>query len=368
MPNFVGAVRRKEELVEGIQGEGQTAGPSASITEFCGTGSHFRWVTVGALPDEVLLEIFSFYINELERGDQYEVDRDHRWRTLIHVCRRWRTVVFASPCRLDLRLLCTEKSPVREMLDIWPALPISICSVKDDSSLIKGADNITAALEHNDRVCQISLRHRSGSHLEEIASTMHEPFPALTHLHIVVSNSMRGAESVILFDEFLGGSASHLRHLSLSGIAFPALPNLLLSATDLVDLHLNIPHMGHISPEAMATCLSVLTRLETLAIQFCSIPSTINRPPFLPTRTAIPALTDLHLQGPSEYLDDLICRIDVPVLAHIDVVFCDQHIFRTTQLVQFLSRTEKLSVFNRANLTVSPPFADIMFFPTKSAI
>ncbi|KAI0000745.1 hypothetical protein BJV74DRAFT_882608 [Russula compacta] len=44
------AVRRREESVEDTQ------------------GSPFGWVTIGALPDEVLLEIFSFYMNELQRA------------------------------------------------------------------------------------------------------------------------------------------------------------------------------------------------------------------------------------------------------------------------------------------------------------
>ncbi|KAI0291180.1 hypothetical protein B0F90DRAFT_1779209, partial [Multifurca ochricompacta] len=48
------------------------------------------------------------------------------WHRLTHVCRRWRYLIFASPHRLDLRLLCTNGTPVRRTLDCWPALPISI--------------------------------------------------------------------------------------------------------------------------------------------------------------------------------------------------------------------------------------------------
>ncbi len=33
-----------------------------------------------------------------------------------HVCQKWRSVVFGSPRRLNLRLLCTKRTPVREML------------------------------------------------------------------------------------------------------------------------------------------------------------------------------------------------------------------------------------------------------------
>jgi hypothetical protein len=55
-----------------------------------------------------------------------EFQNVNEWHTLVHVCRRWRDLVFASPRRLNLRLLCRKDTPVREMLDIWPALPIVI--------------------------------------------------------------------------------------------------------------------------------------------------------------------------------------------------------------------------------------------------
>jgi len=50
---------------------------------------------------------------------------------------------------------------------------------------------------------------------------------------------------------------------AISWVPYPGLPKLLSSATHLVTLHLlNIPHSGYISPEAMVTALSTLTRLE----------------------------------------------------------------------------------------------------------
>ena len=102
------------------------------------------------LPDDVLLIIFDFYVHEdLRPLIQW-------WTRLAHVCRRWRSVVFQSPHRLNLRLICTPVTPVREILDIWPPLPLIIqdlcrCHTPDD------VDNILAALEHNDRVCQIEF-------------------------------------------------------------------------------------------------------------------------------------------------------------------------------------------------------------------
>ncbi|KAI0292163.1 hypothetical protein BC826DRAFT_1020352, partial [Russula brevipes] len=84
----------------------------------CGVGQ----AMIEMLPDDVLLEIFDFYLNDENSHGPRNVDK---WHTLVHVCRRWRNVVFASPSRLDLRLLCRKDRPLA-MLDIWPALPINI--------------------------------------------------------------------------------------------------------------------------------------------------------------------------------------------------------------------------------------------------
>ena len=103
-------------------------------------------MTIDLLSDVSLLEIFDFYMDE----DQIEA-----WHTLVHVCQEWRNIVFGSPRRLDLRLLCTYRTPVREMLDILPLLPIVVQA--DNSKMWNVVDNIVAALEHNDRICQLQL-------------------------------------------------------------------------------------------------------------------------------------------------------------------------------------------------------------------
>jgi hypothetical protein len=94
------------------------------ITELSGTG----WrVSINALPDELLLEIFDFYM--ILPQIYYPGRQVYEWHSLVHVCQRWRYVVFNSPHRLDLRLLCTDRTPVTNMLHIWPALPIAISPV-----------------------------------------------------------------------------------------------------------------------------------------------------------------------------------------------------------------------------------------------
>jgi hypothetical protein len=156
-------------------------------------------------------------------------------------------------------------------------------------------------------------------------------------------------------DSILGGSAPSLEKLRLDRISFPGLPKLLLSATHLVQLELYyIPHSGYISPEVMVTCLSVLTRLEYFAVEFESPQSRPDRrrpPP--PTRTLLPILRSLSFRGVSEYLEDLVARINVPLLDVLDITFFHQLIFDTPQLNQFISRTPNFSAHYEADVHFS---------------
>ena len=134
-------------------------------------------------------------------------------------------------------------------------------------------------------------------------------------------------------ESFLGGSAPRLQHLELEYIRFPGLPKLLLSAIDLVSLSVSkTPHSGYISPEAMARCLSTLTRLESLSLGFRS---TLSRPvqetqrPHPPTRSALPALFVFQFAGVTEYLEDFVARIDAPLLHSFDIKFYDRITFDT---------------------------------------
>ena len=242
------------------------------------------------LPDLALLETFDFCVDE----------RGLSWYPLVHVCRKWRNIVFGSPRRLGLRLY--YDALLGETLDVWPPLPIIIKAYYYSGW---GVDNVLAALQRNDRICHFDLFDFPSSQLEKLLAAMQQPFPALTHLRI---RSVYLEEPLPVPASFLGGFSPRLQTLDLSGIPFPGLPKLILSATHLVTLSLEeIPLSGYISPEAMVTCLSELTRLETLCIELGSYPSFPDqRSPFFSprTRTLLPALTRLRLQGSGEYLED----------------------------------------------------------------
>ncbi len=297
------------------------------------------------LPGEALLEIFDWYLIGVTWDGKVEA-----WQTLVHVCQKWRNVVFESPHRLNLRLLCTDDSPVGKILDIWPALPIVI---RNDNTEM-GEDNIVAALTHNVRVCGIDIYCEYGSLWEKALVAMQEPFPALTHLDIYPNYEAAS----IVSDSFLGGSAPNLRYLGLGLVPFPGLPKLLSSVTHLVKLGLwGIPHSGYISPEAMATALSALTSLETITLEFESPRSCPGRglrhPPPTTTRSVLPALTKFIFKGVSEYLEDLVARINAPILGQLQIENFAQLIFHIPLLAQFIGRTPNFKALDEAHVIFS---------------
>jgi len=239
---------------------------------------------------------------------------------------------------------------VRELQGIWPLLPIVVLGNDQEKY---GTENIIAALEHNDRICGINLSTGvSRRQLKNVLLAMQEPFPALTFLLL----GPKDKASPVIPDTFLGRYAPRLRHLSLERIPIPGLPRLLLSTTDLADLYLlKIPDSRYISPEAMTNCLSTLTRLKSLSLTFQSPRSRpvreSRRPlPPPPTRTLLPALTHFTFKGVSGYFEDLVARIDVPLLDKLNITFFHQLIFNTPQLTQFICRTQKFKEPDIAHL------------------
>ncbi|KAH9971588.1 hypothetical protein BGW80DRAFT_1561586 [Lactifluus volemus] len=315
-------------------------------------------VTICSLPDDVLLDIFEFCLPDLVGR------RARAWPKLVHVCQRWRYIVFASPLRLDLRLLCTERTPVRRTLDVWPPLPVEI---ECFSVYPWEEDNVIAALERPNRVRNIMISHNgTTTPLERLVTVMQEPFPAIEYLSL---RMVTGTVSA-LPNTFLGGSAPRLRSLHLHRIPFPTLPLLLLSSNDLVDLSLSrIPHSGYIPPEAMAMCISALTSLTDLSIGFespASHPDPITRRPPPLTRAILPALTNFDFYGVSEYLEDLMTRTDAPLLQRVKITLFNQLVFDIQQLTRFIDYAPALRPYYRALIHTVDSFG-ITFWPRRQS-
>jgi hypothetical protein len=313
---------------------------------------------IDMLPDNVLLEIFDFYrvIDTYYTVTLTPSGIVWRWQSLTKVCRRWRYIILASPRRLDLQLLCSEKSPTKRLLDIWPPFPIVLYCFRwhSDTTLDhESVENLIAALERRNRTSVIFFFGLKGSTLEKLFAVMQESLPVLTYVDVRTEDG----SAPVLPETFLGGSAPRLRSFNLRGISFPSLPKFILSVTHIINLQLiDIPHSGYVSPRVMATCLAALPNLESLSVGFrspLSRPLRINPPPL--TRAVLPALAYLRFSGVSEYFEDFVARIDTPLLKQLFVAFFMdlELVFDIPQLHDFVARTETLRPFNQAKMQFS---------------
>jgi hypothetical protein len=310
-------------------------------------------VPIDMLPEEILLQIFAFYM--------CGVYNDEEWETLVHVCWRWRSVVFAAPRRLNLQLVCTSGTPARKMLEIWPALPIYI-RVYGRSGTINA--NVLSALEERDRICKVYVHGVSDFELKDLVGAMQVTFPALTDLYI---HSL--SDKVSFSESFLGGSAPNLRSLDLTYIAVPALPKLLLSSPGLVNLSLyHIPHSGYVSSDAIVDFLSSLTRLEILQIDFPTTqppPARSSRRPAPPTRIVFPFLRKFILRGMKECLDQFLDHIGAPPLDYVHIGFINSTIFDISRISQWIGRTEMFEAFDQVYMLFGITYFYVMLSSRK---
>ncbi|KAH8987374.1 hypothetical protein EDB86DRAFT_3082287 [Lactarius hatsudake] len=298
----------------------------------------YKFSTIEVVPDDVILEIFHFYKSAYKSGSR---EWQGRWHGLAHVCRRWRTIIFefASQDRLDLRLVCTPSTSVKQTLDLWPGFPILVRNIYFPNNW----ENIIDALQQRDRVCEIDLQ---GPLSEEVSQILQEPFPLLDRLVLNVWDS-----SVLTCPStFLGGSAPRLRvlHLDVFQSSELKLPRILSSADQLVDLRIErVESTKCIPPEALVAALSAMTRLKTLYLRFLrgtfhSNPMNIS--PLSSRRIVSSALLRLTFDGPCNYLEHVLSRITAPSLECTRLQFfapptSEPH-FNISQLSQFLSLVE----------------------------
>jgi hypothetical protein len=221
--------------------------PDPKISSFLAlhsTGTHPQTCPINKLLPDILLQIFSHYLEEnpddssaVECLDMWVKGVD-AWITLVHVCREWRSLAFAYPRHLNLRLVCTYTRRVDSLLDMWPcSLPLVVVDWPRSWDLFmcgEHVDLIIADLEQRDRVCQIKIISRESACdvLNRTIQALRRPYPSLTHL------SLRASSAVEFMDPILGGSAPGLRELDLNGILVPSLPTFISSAVELVCLTL----------------------------------------------------------------------------------------------------------------------------------
>jgi hypothetical protein len=304
------------------------------------------------LNHDCLLNIFYLYRLDVwddESDEDFSFGKTHWdgacwWYKLAQVCRRWRYLILTSSAQLDVYLLCTHGTPVASMLAHSPHLPINIYYVDDvDTTTAEDERCILLALQHHGRTRRIRLVMPTPK-LLELMKAMDKEFPMLESLSIV--SRTEDSTDLVLPTTF---DAPHLCRLKLLHTALPVESPLLTTTVNLVILLLiDIPPHTYFHPDHLLIRLSLMPRLEILAIEFQSpVPccdsterSLLHAP--ITAHVTLPNLRLFCFGGTSTYLEALLTWISTPVLEELEVVFHTQLTFTFPQLLRFMSKTEKL--------------------------
>jgi hypothetical protein len=319
---------------------------------------------VHILDDDSLLNVFHFCRPVLVDEEKRDADRvlqggewdlERWWYRLANVCQRWRRLIHASASHLKLCLLCVPGTPVADMLENSPPLPLVI-----DNIHIHGKVNITAedeegirvALQHRNRVRRIRLRMPPDI-LEKLVRSIDEEFPMLEYLYI--NTPTRSNSRLTPPNAF---RAPRLHHLILGNFAFPMKSPLLMNGTSLVTLSLQVvasstlPH-----PDDLLQQISQMPRLRLLRIFFHStVPKRDLERQLMHRRVTtlvtLPSLRWLGLRATSTYMEALLSRMTTPLLERLEANFFFQLNISVPRLLEFMGAAENLK-FYRAKFQFS---------------
>jgi hypothetical protein len=281
--------------------------------------------TAFKISDDVLVEIFDACRLDNTNPDLYP---QYWWHKLAHVCRRWRRVLLESPNRLGTTLICTSRTPVKDLLAHSPPLPIIVyygnpepLDTQDD------VNDILLALQHPDRVRRINL-HLPSASMRKVFRSMQGPFPVLDTLQLYCSSyDNKDATLPSTFE------APNLQHLQLSDFTLvpQRLPPLTtaICPSSLVTFSLGeVTPVKYQSPALLAECLAIMPQLKRVKIGYLfpverkkhEVGSSRKKSP---PQVLLANLEEIQFKGESEYIEDLSARISAPSLKKLSITFTD---------------------------------------------
>ena len=312
--------------------------------------------SIHILDDDSLLNVFHLYrpflLGEDEdeyarlRGGSENWDRGRWWYKLSHVCQRWRRVILGSASYLGVSLVCTNGTPVADMLAHSPPLPLDI----DDRNAYhdiaaEDEEGAILALKHYNRVHRVRIWVFATSLLQRLIVAMDDEYPILEYL--IVARPVQDKSSILQFPETL--QASNLRHLYLAGFTLPMGSRLLTTAVGLVTLGLVMRHPStYFHPNILLRWLSFMPQLETLYVYFefpvpnRDIERQLTHTP-ITTPITLPNLHHFWFQGVETNLEALVHRITTPRLEKLQIFLFNQLTYSATRLLQFVSSAENFT-------------------------
>jgi hypothetical protein len=285
----------------------------------------------------------------------------HWWFKLTHVCQRWRGLILGSASYLGLCLVCTNGTPVVDMLAHSPPLPLVIDYFCFHGHLMEeDEEGIILALEQRERVRYIRLIMHV-LNLQKFIMTIDEEYPTLEYLILEPQT-----HNIILPKTF---QAPHLRHLALCSVTLPIGSRLLITAVGLVTLHLVMSHPSHIQPAVLLQLLSFLPQLENLICFSFPVPNHDVERQLIQTPTTthitLPNLRLIRVEGVSAYLETLFRRITTPRLEKLQIGFFKQVTFSVPWLLQFMN-TSKNFRFDRAEFQFYDDRVYVRVYPPEA--
>jgi hypothetical protein len=323
-------------------------------------GNRPRIASIHILDDDSLLHVFYLYRPFLlgEDGDELarfeggtdEWVRGRWWYKLAHVCQRWRYLLLGSASYLGIPLVCSYGTPVADMIAHSPPLPLFIdYSEKKRDITAEDEEQMIFAFKQRDRVSRVRLLIKTNQ--ERLIAAMEDEYPMLEYL--IVKTPNEDNSTILTFPETL--QAPHLRHLMVSGLAFPTGSQLLTSAMSLVTLCLVMGHRStYFHPNVLLQWISSMSQLESLVIRF-SLPvhqRDVERQITLTPITTLATLPNLHhfrFEGVGTYLEALLRRISAPHVERLEIKFFSQLTFFVPRLQQLMNTAENLK-FDTAKL------------------
>ena len=166
-------------------------------------------VSIDILDDDSLLNIFllyrPFFLNEDGR-DSERFYGGHKlwvqgrwWYRLAQVCQRWRNLLLGSASYLRLSLVCTNGTPVENMLTHSPPLPLTVDYRSQDGITAEDEEGILLALEQRHRVRHLRLE-LPVQNLRKLVMVINEDFPILEYL--IVGSWMTDSTAFMLPELF----------------------------------------------------------------------------------------------------------------------------------------------------------------------
>ena len=335
--------------------------------------------SIHILDDDSLLNVFYLYRPFLLGEDEDEEGRlfggkkgwvrGRWWYKLTHVCQRWRNAILGSASYLDISLVCTNGTPVADMLAHSPPLPLVIDYEFDEDVGISAEDEEHAifALKQYDRIRRVRLLMPVTS-LQKLIAAMDDEYLVLEYL--IIGHQEKYSSSILIFPETL--QAPHLRHLALVGFTLPIRSRLLTTAVDLVTLYLFMLHPStYFHPNTLLQWLSSMPQLETLIFGFVfpvpnrDVERQLTHIP-ITTPVAILNLHSFRFQGAGTYLEAIIHRITAPRLEKLRISIFNQLTFSVPRILHFVDTTENLR-FNSAKIEFGDHEVGVKVYPHEEA-